>query len=145
MVDQKQCSTETELCSRVALYFCLFFINFCFGFLLICSPNTTRRIWNSFYLVESSNNLFVGLVLLCLYFLLCIVVSVMVSFCGNMILKIAPLQRPSAVANSAGSSPLLMHDSFIAHYHPTLISSYPGSPAWISDGDGCVGAGWWLV
>lgn len=28
-----------------------------------------------------------------------------------------------------------MHDSFIAHYHPTLISSNPGSPARISDGD----------
>lgn len=47
----------------------------------------------------------------------------MTRFCGNMILKIAPLQRPSAVASCAGSSPLLKHYSFIAHYHPTLISS----------------------
>lgn len=35
-----------------------------------------------------------------------------------------------------------MHDSFIAHYHPTLISSYPGSPCldiwwrWLCGGRG---------
>lgn len=39
-----------------------------------------------------------------------------------------PLQRPTAVVSCSGCSPLLMHDSFIAHYHPTLISSQPGSP-----------------
>ncbi len=64
------------------------------------------------------------------FFFLLFMVPVMSSFCGNMILKIALLQRPTAVASSAGSSPLLMHDSFSAHYHPTLIPSYPGSHIW---------------
>lgn len=34
-----------------------------------------------------------------------------------------------------------MRDSFMAHHQRTLISSNRSSPAWISDGEGCVGGG----
>lgn len=39
--------------------------------------------------------------------------------CGNVILKIAALQRLTAAPADGG--PLLMHDSFTAHYRPTLL------------------------
>lgn len=42
----------------------------------------------------------------------------MLGFCGNVILKVAALQRLSAAPADGG--PLLMHDSFTAHYRPTL-------------------------
>lgn len=69
-------------------------------------------------------------------------------FCGNPILKIAPLQRPTAVAScagggssSSGGGPLLMHDSFIAHYHPTLIPAQAPLLGYLMETVVCVGGG----
>lgn len=67
-------------------------------------------------------------------------------FCGNPILKIAPLQRPTAVASCAGGSgsrggPLLMHDSFIAHYHPTLIPAQGPPLGYLMETVVCWGGG----
>lgn len=42
----------------------------------------------------------------------------MLGFCGNVILKVAAVQRPTAAPADGG--PLLMHDAFTAHYRPTL-------------------------
>lgn len=121
------------------LFSFVFMLCFVFSFLTLCYLLVSYSI--TLFLCTHITDLMFCVHALCFCVFCFSSVPVMTGFCGNLILKIAPLQRPTGVASSAGSSPLLMHDSFIAHYHPTLISSQPGSPALISDGDGCVGGG----